>query len=317
VVIGWFGKPQRWPAIRDELIRLFDELKFGDERGSLTHLGMLIDRDEKDYVLSFSQPKHIKKLAESLDLPPVRSQKYPHTEDLFSIDADGDKCDADKYRSALMLANYIGRTRYDIRLPLAALSTRMQEPTNEDYQKLVQLARYLIATIDRKLNICASDLTVHCSADAAHAPHQDYKSHSGYAVWVGANNAPSVCISKKQTLVTKSSTAAELVALSDAVEQALWVRDMVLELGHKVGPVRVQQDNQSAMALVSREWMGTALSRAVGIRTAWVKEQIDHERVELVYVESLRVLADLLTKPVMGIRFADWVERILNDYQRR
>ena len=53
------------------------------------------------------------------------------------------------------------------------------------------------------------------------------------------------CKSSKQSIVTKSSTEAELVALSDSANQGLYLRNFLKELGHSMGPVIIYQDNMS------------------------------------------------------------------------
>ena len=51
--------------------------------------------------------------------------------------------------------------------------------------------------------------------------------------------------SKGQKIVTKASTEAELVALSDIASQTIHDRGFVFAQGHTVGPVVIYQDNIS------------------------------------------------------------------------
>ena len=52
-----------------------------------------------------------------------------------------------------------------------------------------------------------------------------------------------------QQLVTKSSTEAELVGLSDAGNQVLWSRNFLELQGHPQHPALIYQDNQSTIQL--------------------------------------------------------------------
>ena len=51
------------------------------------------------------------------------------------------------------------------------------------------------------------------------------------------------CRSSKQTIVTKSSTEAELVGLSDSANQGIFIRIFLIAQGYKMEPVTIYQDN--------------------------------------------------------------------------
>ena len=74
----------------------------------------------------------------------------------------------------------------------------------------------------RKLGIVlgckGEDVSLSVYADASYAVHRDYKSHGG--VFISHNRGPILVKCSKQKIVTKSSTEAELVTLSDAVSLA-------------------------------------------------------------------------------------------------
>ena len=54
----------------------------------------------------------------------------------------------------------------------------------------------------------------------------------------------------RQKLVAKSSTEAEVVALSDGLTHVLWAREFLTAQGHDVTPMVVYQDNQSVLSLM-------------------------------------------------------------------
>ena len=74
------------------------------------------------------------------------------------------------------------------------------------------------------------------------------------------------CKSAKQQIVTKSSTEAELVALSDSANQALYVRNFIINQGHSCGPVTIYRDNMSCMALIDRGRSAAERTRYIAIR---------------------------------------------------
>jgi len=74
---------------------------------------------------------------------------------------------------------------------------------------------------------------------------------TGCAVVLG-EGGPVYNKSTKQKIVTKSSTEAELVALSDSVSQSIHMRNFLIAQGYFMGPIIVYQDNMSCMALVKK-----------------------------------------------------------------
>ena len=60
------------------------------------------------------------------------------------------------------------------------------------------------------------------------------------------------CRSTIQGLVTKWSTEAELVALSDSYYQGTHIRRILIAQGHETGPLTVYRDNISCFAPMKR-----------------------------------------------------------------
>ncbi len=110
------------------------------------------------------------------------------------------------------------------------------------------------------------------------------KSHTGCAIVLGSMG-PVLAKSSKQKCVTKSSTEAELVGLSDTASLAIHLRNFVIAQGYEVGPAVIYQDNLSCMALMKRGGPTSERSRRIEIRHFWLKEKVDGQKVT---VEHLR-----------------------------
>lgn len=67
---------------------------------------------------------------------------------------------------------------------------------------------------------------------------------------IGIGRGPVYAKSTGQKLNTKSSTEAELVALSDPISQVIWTRYFLEEQGFVMGPPVIYQDNMSTIKLV-------------------------------------------------------------------
>jgi hypothetical protein len=111
------------------------------------------------------------------------------------------------------------------------------------------------------------------------------------------------CKSTKQSIVTKSSTEAELVALSDSANQGLYLGNFLHEQGHDKGPVILYQDNMSTMGLVARGRSGAAKTRHILIRYYWVSEQVEQGAAVVEHKGTIDMYANLLTKPLQGSQF--------------
>jgi hypothetical protein len=103
--------------------------------------------------------------------------------------------------------------------------------------------------------------------------------------------------------VTKSSTEAELVGLSDSTAQAIHLKNFVEKQGYSVGLVIIYQDNLSCMALMKRGGPGSERSRHINIRHFWVAERVANGEVTIEHLNTNLMHANALTKPVQGAQF--------------
>ena len=119
--------------------------------------------------------------------------------------------------------------------------------------------------------------------------------------------------SKKQRLVQKSSTKAELVAVDDVLPQVIWTRNFLIAQGWTVNSSIVYQDNKSAILL---EINGVALSsrrtRHIDIRFYFVKDWIVAGELTLELCPTEEMWEDYFTKPLQGAKFL-FLYRIIMD----
>jgi hypothetical protein len=108
--------------------------------------------------------------------------------------------------------------------------------------------KYLCRTTKMALALEANDSQlVRWWIDASFAVHQDMKGHTGGVILLGKGGVYGT--STRQKLVTKSSTEAELVGVSDVLPQVIWSRNFWIAQGYDVQNSRVYQDNKSAILL--------------------------------------------------------------------
>jgi hypothetical protein len=224
------------------------------------------------------------------------------------------------FHSVVAKLLYLGkRGRPDILLPVQFLCTRVQNPTVEDGQKLQRVLGYLRLTKHWTRRLDSSPLErVESYIDASFATHPDGKSQSGCMVFLGQTLVHETC--RKQKLITKNSTEAELVALADHFEEGELIETFLMDLGHLLGEDIVSnvhlvyQDNQSTISLVTTGG-GQARSKYMKVRQEYVKERLDCAELEIQYVPTSKMVADVLTKPLGGELFHAHVRTILGRHQ--
>jgi len=248
----------------------------------------------------------------------VAERKTPATETLFEVRIAPklDPAKRDYFRSYVAKLLYVSkRVRPEMLAAVSFLSTRAAEPDIDDLAKLHRVLGYLLGTRERGVVLRIGDtMTVSAFVDAAYGVHTGSgKSHSGCAIVLG-NNGPVHVKSTKQKLVTKSSTEAELVALSDYASQAIWARNLVAAQGYDVGPVVLHQDNMSCMALMKRGGPASERTRHIDIRYFWVKERVDGKDAVIRHLSTEKMHVNVMTKPVQGQQFISERNALTNWY---
>jgi hypothetical protein len=294
--------------LTDLLISIYKDIRAVSGR-VVGYLGLSFDFMTEGQV-TITAPGFMKDL-----LTTCRSPGYavsPATEHLFQVREDApapvpNTVDCIYFHSTVAKLLYIAkRTRPDILVAIAFLTTRVTKCDSDDMSKLHRVISYLNRTMDRgvTLRIGNGPILVRCYIDAAYAVHQDAKSHTGCCVILGESGS---CYMKsaKQKIVTKSSTEAELVALSDSANVPIHMSRFLTAQGHVVPPAILYQDNKSAMALINKGRSTSDLTRHISLRYFWVTEKIRDGTFVLDFCPSRIMWANGLTKPTQGQQFKD------------
>ena len=109
-------------------------------------------------------------------------------------------------------------------------------------------------------------------------------------------------MSKKQAIVSLSTSEAEYIALSSATQEAVWIRRLLTDVGALPEPTLIMEDNQGAIA-IAKNPIANARIKHIDIRYHYIREVVQEE---LCYCPSSEIIADLLTKPLSRGQF-DWL----------
>ena len=117
---------------------------------------------------------------------------------------------------------------------------------------------------------------------------------SGYLLKFG--NAPVIWGSKKQKIVTLSTTEAEFVAACEATKEIIWARRLMSELTKINAQVpKLKIDNQSAIRLIKNPDVHQR-SKHIDIKFYFIREKYQNNEMKLEYVSSDDQEADIFTK---------------------
>jgi ribonuclease HI len=246
-----------------------------------------------------------------------KSCPTPATADLFDEEDEKDDSflndhDKDNYHSYTAKALYLGkRTRCDILTVISVLAGRVREPRLSDLKRLDRVYRYL----NGNRNLCIvfkgnMKLCVEVYADVAFmARPGDRMSRTGCIVLV--NGGVCATMSCWQKLITKSSTEAELIALTEAVAYALYFIEWLKFQRKDIPEVKIYQDNQSVLALLNSNHTGIKSTKHLQVRYFFIRQHIKSGEVVMIWCKSSDMIADILTKAVTGQLFKDMIAKIL------
>ena len=180
----------------------------------------------------------------------------------------------------------------------------MHAPTAAHLQDALYLLRYLKGTPEYGVTFVAQpgDLSLVGHSDSNFTtPSSAGKSVSGYVFSLGSGAIS--YRSKLQSTVAKSTAEAEYVALGLATAEALYLRQLLTELGHApAGPTFIGEDNEACLKIATTT-QTSFRTRHLRIEFHFIRDAVQRKEVYLERVPSVDNPADLMTKPLRGHPF--------------
>ncbi|GJU27107.1 hypothetical protein Tco_1165728 [Tanacetum coccineum] len=133
-------------------------------------------------------------------------------------------------------------------------------------------------------------------ADSDHAgDYVDRKSTSGICTFMGC------CLTswflKKQTALAISTTEAEYVSVGKACQQALWMKQALVDYGIRLDDIPIMCDNKGAIDL-SKNPVQHSRTKHIEIRHHFLRDNVQKGNISIEKVSSEDNIADILTKPL-------------------
>lgn len=280
------------------------------------YLGMSIERlaDGSCFV---HQRAYVERVLESVFGDKVDSMNGAKTpmaegyEDSYKEAGDDNPTDPCEYLRVQGALNYAACcTRPDIVFATNYLSGKCQQPLVKHAKMQKRVLRYLKATIDMGIKYKGggnNQLIGWSDADYA-GDKIDRKSFSGYLFKMG--EGPVAWKSAKQKVVAQSTCESELIALNTAAKEAMWQAKIYRALkGQDGGSVTIFEDNTCAKITAETDKV-TERTKHIAVRHFYVRDVVKNGDIAIASCKTGDMLADIFTKPLGTIKFAQLRERI-------
>ena len=264
-------------------------------------LGISIKQDEERKCLRMHQKQYIENMLEKYHLTDANTVSTPADLSVKLKKDDGFSKDVDSTLYQLMIGSLLyaaNSTRPDIAQAVGVVSRYTSRPSQAHLTALKRILRYLKRTASLEIKYQKSDDgdLIGCSDADWAGDADDCHSTSGNLFLLAGG--PISWQSKKQGVVALSTCEAEYVALSAAVQEAIWLKKLLADLGVvPKQPVVIMEDNQGALT-VAKNPIAHTRTKHIDIRYHFIREAVRDQKFNLCYCPMKKMLADLLTKPL-------------------
>jgi hypothetical protein len=278
-------------------------------------LGMEIKRDRANKKLWLNQRKYVETILQRFNMHGSKPVKVPIP---IGVKLSADQCPKTQeeeegmshvpYASAVSSLMYaMVCTRPDIAHAVGVLSRYMSKPGKEHWTTAKRVFRYLRGTTS--YGLCYQGrpgldivVDIHGFVDADWAGDLDRRrSTSGYVfnLFGGAIS----WMSKRQAVVALSTTEAEYMAATHASKEAIWLQRLCSGIGLVQQAVILDCDSQSAIFLAKNPSYHSK-TKHIDVQYHFVRDMVEEKKVLLEKVDTLKNVADSLTKSVSTEKFS-------------
>jgi hypothetical protein len=208
----------------------------------------------------------------------------------------GNKVDPTQFKQIIGSLMYLTATRPDLMFAVNMIARFMENPVESHMMAAKRILRYVKGTLELGILYKKGeqiDLIAYSDSDYG-GDIDDIKSTSGYVFMVGSGDV--AWSSRKQPIVTLSTTEAEFIAPAHCVCQGIWLKRILDNIGLKQKQcLTVLCDNSSTIKL-SKNPVMHGRSKHIDIRFHFLRNLSSEGSIELVHCASKDQLADVMTK---------------------
>lgn len=228
------------------------------------------------------------KNSNSVRNPIVPGQKLSKTR-------NGEVADPTVFKQLIGSLRYLTATRPDLIYSVNLVSRYMEKPYEEHMLAAKRILRYVKGTTEYGIQYkCGEERVLIGFVDSDYAGDvDDRKSTSGYVFMLSGGVVS--WASKKQSIVTLSTTEAEFVAAAYGACQGVWLRNILGEIGAiQVECTVLYCDNSSTIKL-SKNPMMHRRSKHIHVRCHFLRDLVNEGTMQLDYCPTQEQLPDFMT----------------------
>lgn len=265
-------------------------------------LGIEVTRNRDTRTLSLSQKSYIDSIICRFSLDELKPVSSPMEPSIHLHSGQGPMTGEEyatmrhvPYREAIGSLMYASlSTHPDISYAVTTVSRFSSNPGPAHWDSVRHIYRYMIGTKDIKLTYGGIESVLTGYADTDGSMAEDRRAVSGYAFLIDGGAVS--WSSKRQDIVSLSTTESEYIAATHAAKEALWLHSLIGQLFAPLDkPTTLFSDNQSAIAL-AKDHQYHARTKHIDIRFHFIRWIIDNGKLRIVYCPTADMVADTLTK---------------------
>ncbi|GJT49493.1 hypothetical protein Tco_0975650 [Tanacetum coccineum] len=211
------------------------------------------------------------------------------TETKLKKDEEGESIDNTKYRGMIGFLLYLTASRLDIMFSVCLCARFQKDPKTSHLEAVKRIFRYVKGTTHLGLWYPkGSGIETIVYADSDHAgDYVDRKSTSGICTFMGC--CLTSWFSKKQTALAISTTEAEYVSAGKACQQALWMKQALVDYGIRLDDIPIMCDNKGAIDL-SKNPVQHSRTKHIEIRHHFLRDNVQKGNISIEKVKCSEVV---------------------------
>jgi hypothetical protein len=279
------------------------------------YIGLTLDWDYTQRKVHLSMPGYITKallrFAHEMPSKP-QHQPHPHAEKTFGATVQYAKAlddspaltpDGKTYiQQVLGVLQYYGRAvDSTVLVALSSIASAQSTPTELTLVLVKILLDYAATHPDAILTYDKSDMILVVHSDASYLSEPQARSRAGGHFFLTTeaeeppNNGAILNVSKIMTSVMSSAADAELGALYINACEAVPIRNLLQEMGHKQPKTPMQTDNSTALGVVNSN-IQPRRTKSMDMRFYWLRDRDSQGQFRYYWKPGPTNLADYWTK---------------------
>nr|GEX10623.1 hypothetical protein [Tanacetum cinerariifolium] len=263
---------------------MHDEFEMSMIRGLNFFLRLQIK--QLDDGICFNQSKYIKEILKKFgleDSKPMKTSMSMKTK--LTRDEKGESVDNTKYRGMIGSLLYLTASRPNIMFSVCLCARFQKDPKTSYLEVVKRIFRYIKGTTHLGLwypKRSGIETIVYANSDHAR-DYVDRKSTSGVYTFLGC--CLTSWFSKKQTALAISTTEAKYVSAEKACQQALWMKQALVDYGVRFDDIPIMCHNKGAIDL-SKNPVQHSRTKYIEIRHHFFHDNIQKGIISIEKVSS-------------------------------